>query len=131
MQLDVISYNGAITSDSDTGRKVTKFLLVEHLDTLLMLIGDVGEFRYHAQLLDRFCSNREIPAAWIKQNEYLEVYDKSLHIRGGGWMELTPERHFARIYGSSSAYGPYETVTLRQIVDLHPFFEGFQVQIEQ
>ena len=131
MQLEVISYNGSKTSDPNAGRMVCKFLLVEHRETLLMLIGEVEEFRYHAMLLNRFCTSREIPASWIKPNEYLEVYDEGLRIRGGGWLELVPEKQFARMYGSSSAYGPFETVTLRQIVDLHPFFEGFHVQIQQ
>jgi hypothetical protein len=130
MQLEVISYNGTIASKPGKDRIVSKFLLIEHMNTLLMLIGEVDEFRYHAQLLDRFCSNRGIAASWVKRDEYLEVYDKSLRIRGGGWMEVTPEGQYARIYGSSSAYGQYETVTLRQIVDLHPFFEGIQVRIE-
>ena len=131
MQLEVINYNGAKTSDPHSGRVVCKFLLVEHLDTLLMLIGEVEEFRYHAMLLNRFCSSRNIPASWAKKNEYLEVFDQGVQIRGGGWLEVVPSQQYARVYGSSSAYGPFETVTLRQIVDLHPFFEGFQVQIQK
>ena len=67
-------------------RTVCKFLLIRHNGRVDLVCGPVKEYTYHAMLLDRYCRDNEIAASWVKQREYLEVYDSALEVRGGGWL---------------------------------------------
>ncbi|MDH3939005.1 MAG: hypothetical protein OEV68_16925, partial [candidate division Zixibacteria bacterium] len=70
------------------GRLSCKFLLVFDEQCLFLLFGPPTQFPYHAYLLDRFCSDRQIPSSWVKQPDLVEVHAPHIHVRGGGWMEV-------------------------------------------
>lgn len=110
------------------GGKVTcKFLILDRQGIYHLIVGPVQTYRYHANLLDRFCAERDIAASWAKKPDYVEVFDRSVVLHGGGWMELDGESRKARLYGASTAYGAYRVDLARRIIADHPHFARFHV----
>lgn len=112
------------------GKLTCKFLLVWDEQCLYLLFGSAAEFPYHAFLLDRFCTDHQIPSSWVKQPDVVEVHAPHIHIRGGGWLEIDCESRTVRLEGQSRAYGDYDRVALVDLVENHPFFEGYDRSVE-
>ena len=116
---------------SEPLRLSCKFVVVKHDEILHLVIGCISEYPYHANLLDRFCAIRGIASSWIKKPDYVEIYDDSVEIRGGGHIVLDMEKETALFSGYSTAYGCYEPSDIRLVTDCHDFFSGYQVEIPE
>ena len=94
------------------------------------MLGSVSEFGYHANLVDRFCSQQGTAAAWVRKPDLVEVLDPDVAVRGGGWMKLDPSTSSVEIYGGSTAYGRFDPEMVGALVDREPFFRDKQVVIK-
>lgn len=112
-------------------RLICKFLLVEYNLDLLLLFGPVKTFTYHAMLLDKFCTEHLIAASWQKPRELLEVLDRRLRVKGGGWMEFQPADRTLRIFGASTAYGRYHLPSLDRVLSADSHFAPYSVQVDR
>ncbi|MCB2231431.1 hypothetical protein KQH82_12005 [bacterium] len=130
MKMSVVDFDRLVGSpqNSSGGKIVCKFIIVEWSAELSLVFGPVRAFEYHAWLLERFCRERQIAAGWVKKPDLVEVYDRSVTLHGGGWMELDFGEKQAEIYGSSTAYGPYRADLARAIIADHPHFARFRVK---
>ena len=108
---------------------VCKMMVIAVSETIHLVFGPVSEFGYHANLVDRFCSQRDLAAAWVRKPDMVEVLEKSVRIRGGGWIKIDRSKSLIEIYGRSTAYGRFDKELLRQLVDREPFFSNSRVQI--
>jgi hypothetical protein len=111
-------------------RLICKFLIVAYDAELSLLFGPVKTFTYHAMLLDKYCTENIIAAAWLKPRELLEVLDRRLQTKGGGWMEFLPGDRSLRIFGASTAYGRYHRPSLDRILSADSAFSPFTVRID-
>jgi hypothetical protein len=114
--------------DSGDGEPLScKFIVIEHAGALNLVIGPVSDFRYHAALVDRFCSVNELPSGWVRKPDLLEIYDASVAIRGGGLAELDFSDKTCVVHGHSAAYGGFKASDIRQFLGSHALFETYQV----
>lgn len=122
----VLFYESQSESPGEASGKLScKFLLVWDERCLYLLFGPPSEFPYHAFLLDRFCTDHEIPASWVKQPDVVEVHASHIHVRGGGWMEIDFDARAVMLSGESRAYGDYDRAALVGLVENHPYFEQY------
>jgi hypothetical protein len=108
---------------------VCKFVIVACGNELILIFGPVRMYRYHANLVDAYCSNRDIPSGWLKKPDIVEVYDDNYVIQGGGWMDIEPGSNYMKVYGNSTAYGQFDPSDLNSIVDGSPALTGFTVEV--
>lgn|GEM_PF-1141233 len=113
------------------GRVAWKFVIIQTANTLDMVVGPVARFRYHAGLVRQFCSDRSIPALYSRESGRVEVYDQLVRVLGGGHFRIDPQARSVRFWGQSTAYGPYESDTVRKVAGTNAFFEGFTIMVEQ
>ena len=104
-----------------------KFVVVTHSWNLVVIAGPVSDFPYHANLLAQYCDQHNIPSGWTKKPDWVEVFDRSVKIRGGGHMHIDTEKRLIQIYGRSSVYGPFSASDLSEMTQSDPFFAGFKV----
>lgn len=112
------------------GKLTCKFVLVWDEQCLYLLFGPPSKFPYHAFLLDRFCSDHQIPSSWVKQPDVVEVHAAHIHIRGGGWMEIDFDSKTVAFGDQSRAYGEYDRVALDGLLVNHPFFNGYDWSLD-
>ena len=117
----VIDYgetNGTGLKDYDGGANASwKFLIVEDDVGLFFLVGPLSEYPYHANLLDAFCSDRDIPAHWQNKPDMLLLDNDAYAVCGGGWVQYDAGRNRLIFSGRSTAYGGFEPDIVREIVD--------------
>lgn len=67
--------------------KVTcKFIIIRYQAVNHLVIGQVSDYPYHANLASQFCDRFGIPSAWQKKPDLLEIFDNGTTIQGGaGW----------------------------------------------
>ena len=131
MKTEVVDLSVDGNLSSGPPAMVAKFVLVEHDDLISLVFGPVDRYRYHAALLDRFCQDRDIPTAWVKKPDLVEVFDDSLEIRGGGWIEVDPDKRRVKLYGYSTAYGRFHSDQALKTVASHPAFAEFTIKVRQ
>jgi len=112
------------------GRVAWKFVIIRTADTVDMVTGPVARFRYHAGLVRQYCSDRSIPALYSRESGRVEVYDRLVRVLGGGHFRIDPKVRSVRFWGQSTAYGPYESDTVRRIAGTNVFFEGYTIIVE-
>ena len=114
---------------SDNGRLACKFVLIQRPEEMVVVVGLVSEYPYHATLVQRFCDINGIPSGWVKKPDLAEIYDPSVRIQGGGYIMIDRSKRQMKLYGRSTAYGAFDPEKLIRIVELDPFFTEFRVEI--
>lgn len=105
-----------------------KFVVIEQGGILNLVFGLITDYPYHATLIDRFCEDEEIASGWIKKPDLVEVYDESVNIRGGGYIDFDPQKNIALFSGYSTAYGCYEPADIKLVTDSDAFFAGYAIK---
>jgi hypothetical protein len=106
-----------------------KFLLVENDASLFFIVGPLAEYSYHAGLLEAFCADREIPSHWENKPDVFRLDDDDFSIRGGGWIQFDPRRNRLVFSGRSTAYGEFDSVLVKEVVDSCGIFHGLETII--
>ncbi|MFH1686056.1 MAG: hypothetical protein ABIE70_00875 [bacterium] len=114
-----------------TGRRKTvcKFVLLRNGTNPVLAFGSVRSFPYHAHLVNACCTRLNIPAAWVKKPDVVEVLKSDAVVEGGGWLELDTLRQTMSFYGKSTAYGGFDTGRLQSILDEWTAVAGFNISI--
>lgn len=129
MKAQVVSYLSGNPSQLIQDNEETlncKFVLVVQSDELHLVVGPIADFRYHANLLERFCDERQIPSAWVQRPDLLEVVDPETRILGGGHLEINPAKRKMVFHGVSKAYGVFHSREVAEIARQDSFFEGYK-----
>jgi len=111
------------------GRITSKFVLIAWRETLWFVMGRVAEFEYHADLVDRFCTDNHIASGWAKRPDLVEILDPAARLRGGGWLDINNDRRQCTIFGHSTSYGRFERVDIDQVLAEQNFFAAYQNRI--
>ena len=107
-----------------------KFVLIEMNDRMHLVFGDVSSYRYHANLVDDFCRQRNVAAYWVKTPDLLLVLDPAVVIRGGGHLDLNPDERKARFSGTSKSYGGFRLAHLERTLQGDSSLANFDVHID-
>ena len=117
-------------SNGTKEKLICKFILVWDEQSLSLLFGPPSKFPYHAFLLDRFCTDNQIPSSWTKLPDVVEVYAPHIHVRGGGWMDINFNSKTVSFEGESRAYGIYDRTALVELIEKHSYFEEYDWSVE-
>lgn len=106
-----------------------KFVVIETPDVFYFVCGPVSEYRYHANLVDGFCHRQDISALWDRKPDLVEILDTDVRVCGGGHIQVNLAAHKMKIYGRSTAYGPYNPDDLMGLADSSPFFDDYELLV--
>lgn len=122
----LMSDEGAANSSSLS----CKFVMIREDETLNMVIGNVERYPYHAGLIFQFCKEHQIKVRWVKRPDVVQVYDRSVAVLGGGWVEILPESKSCRVYGRSNAYGQFVPEDVQAVLAGRTLLSGYAVTVE-
>jgi hypothetical protein len=126
---NVVIYSDLDGDPADPAKPVIcKFMLVSVEERRYVVLGRVNEFGYHADLVHRFCLDRNIPALWEHRPDLVEVYDDNVKLLGGGWLRLQPSDRTVHLYGRSTAYGRFDRSIASELIMNSEDFRGFTVK---
>ncbi|MBU8933012.1 MAG: hypothetical protein KOO62_03295 [candidate division Zixibacteria bacterium] len=110
-------------------RFTCKFMIVRGPDEIVMILGSLNEYPYHANLLDQFCHRRELASIWAREPDVVDLHEPGYDILGGGYVEIQRAEWRLRFSGASTAYGAFPQYELNALVDHCPVFEPYQIMI--
>jgi hypothetical protein len=112
----LLDYSGLLSHDALNHRSARarkgKFMLIERAGTIYLIMGTIGVYEYHADLLAKFCTDHQLAYHWVSRPANLEIGDTSVKLHGGGWVQVEPEAKQVMFSGRSTAYGGYERSAL-------------------
>ena len=106
-----------------------KFILITNSDTLWLVFGPLSTYRYHAQLVQRFCVINDIGYSWVKKHDLLEILDDDIEIKGGGVINFDDKKQILEFNGYSTAYGKYDRSLLKEFIENSTPIKGLKVLI--
>lgn len=134
MKTVVINYNAADSWGGTPAAVPThitgKFLQIAHNNTEYLIFSPKEITAYHADILERFCRERDIKGSYDMERKCYEVDDPSLTVEGGGKFEIDTVVRSIRIYDDSMAYGKFNPSGLREKVLALKELAGYNVTIE-
>lgn len=135
MKSQVINYinnwDEATATPPDEATLDCKFVLLVHASCLYFVVGLLSDYRYHANLLERYCDEQSIPTAWRLKPDLLEVIDPEVRILGGGHLQIDLDRRRMKFHGVSKAYGVFHARDLAELVKTDSFFHRYSLSIDR
>jgi len=116
------------TSGPDTIR--CKFVVIERQGELALVVGPVDRFPYHADLVDRFCTDQGIASSWVKRPDHVEIHESGVRIIGGGHVRIERGKRKMVLSGTSRAYGPFPSDHVKHLVATDTFFGSYAVTVQ-
>ena len=107
-----------------------KFVIIRNQETLNLIYGPLDFFPYHANLVNKFCEDSQIPSAWSKKPDLVEIFEPDSQIRGGGWVELHNLNKLLIFYGYSTAYGKFKLSDLQSIIISKQNFIDYEIEFD-
>lgn len=132
----IISINYAETYYPDTARTdvpdryAGKFVQIRKGSTEYLVFSPKEFNRYHADIIERFCMDLEIPGVYNSQNKSFDILDPAWVVAGGGKFEIDRKKKFLRLYDDSMAYGKFNRKGLEEKILSIAEFSNYEVQIE-
>lgn len=107
-----------------------KFVQLRNKNTEYLVLSPKELFGYHANIVERFFTEKGIRGTFNKKRDYYAVTDSGWDIVGGGaWTVDDKDKQF-KLSGSSAAYGRYDRRGLRErILGVKKFLE-YDVEIK-
>ena len=107
-----------------------KFVQILNQNVYYFILGPLSKFPYHANLVDRFCTDRQIASGWVRRPDLVGIYDIQTSVRGGGQIMIDLVDRLIRMSGKSTAYGRYHPDELSVLVENSDFFNGFKIDTQ-
>lgn len=134
MKTVVINYNAADSrrgSPEAVPSHITgKFLQLTHDDTEYLIFSPKEITPYHADILERFCCERDIKGTYDTGRKCYTADALSLTVVGGGKFEIDTAVKSIRIYDNSMAYGKFNPYGLKEKILGLKELAGYSVTIE-
>ena len=111
------------------GQSAWKFVVIDTPDGRHFVCGPVAKYPYHANLVGRFCNQFEIGAIWERKPDLVGILDASIRVCGGGHIQMDLTARRLKIYGRSTAYGPYNPDHLDGLASSNAFFKNFDLLV--
>ncbi|MEA1980335.1 MAG: hypothetical protein U9N54_05105 [candidate division Zixibacteria bacterium] len=107
-----------------------KFVIIRNQETLNLIYGPLDFFPYHANLVNKFCEDYNIPSAWSKKPDLVEIFHPDYQIKGGGWVELHNPNKLLSFYSCSTAYGKFQLPDLKSIIVNKQNFIDYEIEFD-
>jgi hypothetical protein len=104
-----------------------KFSLIKGPAEIYLIFGPLKVYRYHAQLIYKFCSIYDLACSWIKKLDLVEMHENEFKIKGGGIMTLDSTRKVIEFKGGSTSYGKFDQSLVKEFAQNNQQFNGFSV----
>lgn len=127
MKNEVVSYIEEAAESTENDTLHCKFVLIVWSNCLHFVVGPIADFKYHANLVERFCNERSVPTAWLQKPDVLEVVEAGVRVLGGGHVEINRARRRMKCYGVSKAYGVFNAQDMSELIRNDPFFADCRV----
>jgi Janus/Ocnus family (Ocnus) len=101
---------GKMTPDRTTG----KFVQIRNNDTEYILFSPRELAQYHADLVERFCEERNIPGSYVRERRRYDIHDPEWVVVGGGKFETDGRKKSILLYDNSMAYGKFDPKGLKE-----------------
>ena len=99
-------------------------------DTTEYLVFAPKEFApYHADIVERFCSERGLSGHYNSKGKRFEIHDSGWVVAGGGKFEMDRTEKRIRLYDNSMAYGRFDTEGLREKILSLKRMSDYRVQV--
>lgn len=107
-----------------------KFLQLVLHDQEYLLFAASPQYRYHNQILARFCEDNGLPHRWLSP-ERLEVNFAALTVVGGGRFRVNADEGLLELWDNSQAYGRFDARFVGEKIASadHPW-RGFRIVID-
>ncbi len=111
-------------------KRTGKFVQIRHRDTEY-LVSSVQELaRYHADIVERFCSGRDIAGSYNKESKRFDIFEPDWAVIGGGRFEIDEKKRCIRLYDNSMAYGRFDAKELKEKILSIDEFSNYTVTIK-
>jgi Janus/Ocnus family (Ocnus) len=84
---------------------------------------------YHADLVEKFCEERNIPGSYVKERKRYDIHDPEWVVVGGGKFETDREKKSIILYDNSMAYGRFDPNSLEEKIHRTRELADYTVQI--
>lgn len=108
---------------------ICKFIVIKNHTDINLVFGMLSRFAYHANLLNKFCDENQIPSGWNRKPDLYLILDRQYKI-SGGYLEIDNQNKLIKVFGYSTAYGKYITEEVSVILKEKSGFEDFEIIVE-
>ncbi len=123
-------YYSAIGKSSIPDKRLGKFVQIRNDATEYLVLSPKGLSVYHANIVERFFTQRKIEGKYNSKGDYYEICEGEWEITGGGIWAISETDRLLRLSGSSQAYGQYDRRGLRERIETAEKVSGYRIVID-
>jgi hypothetical protein len=107
-----------------------KFVQLKHSETEYLVLASREAASYHADIVERFCKEREIPGVYNPAGKRFLIHDPSWVIKGGGKFVIDDVEKYILFYDNSMAYGRFDPEGFKEKIHAIKKWRDYEVRIE-
>ncbi|MDA8240757.1 MAG: hypothetical protein M0Z67_10355 [Nitrospiraceae bacterium] len=107
-----------------------KFVQLRKDDVEYLVFSPSGLTAYHAEIVERFCRDRDIDGVYNTEKKRFDIHDQTWVVAGGGKFEIDGPGKRLRLYDNSMAYGRFDPRGLRERILQVEALKDYSVMIE-
>ena len=107
-----------------------KFVQLSHGETEYLVLAPPESASYHADIVEKFCKEREIPGVYNPAGKRFLIHDPSWAIKGGGKFVIDDVEKAILLYDNSMAYGRFDQGGLQEKISEIKKWRDYKVRIE-
>lgn len=115
MKTILVDYSGLCSPDPENHLPETgsgKFVQLRKDDMEYLVFSPTDVTPYHADIVGRFCRDKDINGAYDAEKKRFNIYDPAWTVAGGGKFEIDRVNRRIRFYDNSMAYGKFDSKAL-------------------
>jgi hypothetical protein len=110
-------------------RTAGKFVQIRNADTEYLVFSPREVAQYHADLVERFCKERNIPGSYVSERRRYDIHDPAWVVIGGGKFETDRKKRSIILHDNSMAYGRFDSSGLKEKIHRTKGLAGYDVKI--
>lgn len=120
------SHSSAVASPQRGG----KFIQIRNFDSEYLLLSPVELSAYHANIAERFFSEKGVKGSYNKKRDNFQIDDSEWEIVGGGVWTVDDREKTLRLSGRSLAYGEYDRRGMKERLFSTGRFPDYTITVE-
>ena len=109
-----------------------KFVHIVGPDDEYLVLSPTEMTKFHAHIVARFCRlHEELSSSFSASHEKVDIDQRGWRVRGGGRFRIDASAKVITLWGSSKAYGVFDTERILKGLRDAPGYEGHVVHIEE
>jgi hypothetical protein len=107
-----------------------KFVQLRHGETEYLVFALREAASYHAEIVERFCKEKEIAGVYNPEGKRFLIHDPSWVIKGGGKFVIDDVEKYILLYDNSMAYGRFDAGGLKEKFHAIKKWRDYEVRVE-